>query len=283
MNPLAAAGLSTPSSSSAVRFDHQSSRPQNSPEYYGRVGGLLPALAWRSSEFECCQQILKPHFRTLLSIFKTRAKTTRTMPEHCRIRTNWPEIFIPSASHGIYEFCSPPHSETSYGSEHFKRTASDSPSPPNATAKRPIEQVDLTRSDHDENSDSSSGQRDVSSRRDVATTAMDSHQAEVRAERAPIQFNTTAEAPEQHLRNFNQGIASSSKDPNTTTASADSDSIPDVTPLSSNHETKYLRQARLQFVSERPPFVRLNRSELPRTVTVALRDGNLPQTAVLAT
>lgn len=60
-------------------------------------------------------------------------------------------------------------------------------------------------------------------------------------------------------------------------------SVLDVTPLSDDHEIKFLQAARLEFMSERPPFVRRNKNEGPKVVTLAVGSGQLPKTAILAT
>ena len=75
----------------------------------------------------------------------------------------------------------------------------------------------------------------------------------------------------------------SSQETNIEATSADVDPVLDVTTLPNTHETKFLRQARLQFLSHKPPFVRQSRKEGPRMVTLAVKDGQLSQTAVLAT
>lgn len=70
---------------------------------------------------------------------------------------------------------------------------------------------------------------------------------------------------------------------NTATVSTNVDPVLDATPLSDNHEIKFLQAARLEFTSERPPFARRNKNEGPKVVTLAVGSGQLPKTAILAT
>ena len=81
------------------------------------------------------------------------------------------------------------------------------------------------------------------------------------------------DSPSPELRD--QGNLSP-QETNTAATSADVDPVLDVTTLSDTHETKFLGQARLQFLSHNPPFVRRNRKKGPRMVTLAIKDGQLP-------
>ena len=77
--------------------------------------------------------------------------------------------------------------------------------------------------------------------------------------------------------------SSPSNELNTAGASATVDPVLDSTPLADDHETKFLEEARLQFTSERSSFVRLSKKKGPKTVTLAIGDGQLSQIVVLAT
>lgn len=68
------------------------------------------------------------------------------------------------------------------------------------------------------------------------------------------------------------------------TAAASANVVPvlDNSPLADDHETKFLKEARLQFTSERSPSVRLSKKEGRKTVTLAIGDGQLSQIVVLA-
>ncbi|CAD6564340.1 MAG: hypothetical protein ASARMPRED_004383 [Alectoria sarmentosa] len=135
--------------------------------------------------------------------------------------------------------------------------------PPNHTESLTaanLAQVDLTRSDDEDESVSSRADNDLS--QPVQALAP-----------PPGNLGLNPEAPEEHTSDFVHQRSPSN----------DAVSVLDSTPLEDNHETKYLAQARLQFPSARPPFARLNKNEDPKTVTIAGADGQLPKTPVLAT
>lgn len=135
--------------------------------------------------------------------------------------------------------------------------------PPNHTESPTaanLAQVDLTRSDDEDENVSSEAGNDLS--QPVQALAP-----------PPGNLGMDAEAPEEHASDFVHQRSPSN----------DAVSVLDSTPLGDNHETKYLAQARLQFPSARPPFARLNRKENQKIVTLAVADGQLPQIAVLAT
>lgn len=143
-----------------------------------------------------------------------------------------------------------------------------------------IEQVDLTTLDDDADSDSS--EINDHSNNPVQATAAGILEESMDAQGAPVRINKSAEAPEEHASSSIQGN-SPSREIDTAAASANVDPVLDIIPLSDNHVTKYLTEARRQFTSERPPFVRLKKKEDPKTVTLAVGNGMLPNTAILAT
>lgn len=75
---------------------------------------------------------------------------------------------------------------------------------------------------------------------------------------------------------------SPSNELNTAAASANVDPVFDNTPLADDYETEFLKEAYLQFPSERTLFVRLRKKEGPKTVTLAVEDGQLSQIVILA-
>lgn len=148
-----------------------------------------------------------------------------------------------------------------------------------ATAK--AEHVDLTRSDDDTYSDSLK-RSDRSS--DLIQAAARNIETDLSAQRDLIRINKFAgagEAPEKDSKNSTHEN-SSSQETNTAAAPTTIDPVLDVAPLPEDHDTTFLNEARLEFISKRPPFVRRNIKEDPRwMVTLAIGDGELPQIAVL--
>ncbi|CAD6570281.1 MAG: hypothetical protein ASARMPREDX12_003438 [Alectoria sarmentosa] len=143
--------------------------------------------------------------------------------------------------------------------------------PPNHTecpTAANLAQMDLTRSDDEDESVSSEAGNDLS--QPVQALAP-----------PPGNLGMDAEVPEEQPSDSVQRKSPSTK---MSSAAASLNVFPelDSTPLADDHEVKFLKAAWLQFTSERPPFVRLNTKENPKTVTLAITNGLLPQTEVLA-
>ena len=146
------------------------------------------------------------------------------------------------------------------------------PSQANLPTAAGPEQLDLTGSDDHPESTSLVTGHQLSHPTQATTTTVGNNKLSIDAQKVPTGINTCFEAGD-----------SSSKEMDTLAALTNDDPVLAVTPLSDDHEIKFLSRARLQFTSEKPPFVRLYRKSAPKMVMLANRDGELPEETTVAT